>query len=60
MAGGEDGVDRRFSILGCGFLIVPSVQVIEVLRAKKQRYRGCFECDKKEFSALPIQIQYIV
>ena len=54
MAGGEDGVDRRFSILGCGFLIVPSVQVIEVLRAKKQRYRGCFECDKKEFSALPI------
>jgi hypothetical protein len=46
VAGGEDGVDRRFSILDCGFLIVPRVQVIEVLHAKKQRYRGCFECNK--------------
>jgi hypothetical protein len=46
VAGGEDGVKRGFSILDFGFLIVPRVQVIEVLRAKKQRYRGCFECDK--------------
>ena len=48
MAGGEDGVDRRFSILDCGFLIVPEVQAIEVFGAKKQGYWGCFERDKKE------------
>ena len=29
MAGGEDGVDRRFSILDCGFLIIPEVQAID-------------------------------
>jgi hypothetical protein len=29
-----------------GFLIIPGVQVIEVLGAKKQRYWGCFESDK--------------
>ena len=28
------------------FLIIPGVQVIEVLGAKKQRYWGCFESDK--------------
>ena len=46
MAGGEDGVKRGFSILDCGFLIVPGVQVIGVLDAKKQGYWGCFESDK--------------
>jgi hypothetical protein len=46
VAGGKDGVKRGFSILDFGFLIVPRVQIIEVLRAKKQRYRGCFGCDK--------------
>lgn len=46
MAGGEDGVKRGFSILGFGFLNVPSVQVIEVLGTKKQGYGGCFESYK--------------
>jgi hypothetical protein len=35
VAGGEDGVKRGFSIIDFGFLIVPRVQVIEALRAKK-------------------------
>ena len=61
MAGGKDGVRRGFSILDCGFfpavaghahawilgfLIIPGVQVIEILGAKKKRYWGCFESDK--------------
>ena len=46
MAGGKDGVKRGFSILDFGFLIVPRVQVTEVLRAKKQPYWGCLDLDK--------------
>ena len=46
MAGGEDGVKRGFSVLDCGFLIVPRGQIIEVLGSKKQGYWGCFESDK--------------
>ena len=46
VAGGEDGVKRGFSILDCGFLIVPRGQIIEVLGSKKQGYWGCFESDK--------------
>jgi hypothetical protein len=46
VAGGKDGVKRGFSILDFGFLIVPRAQAIEVLSAIKQRYWGCFECDK--------------
>jgi len=61
VAGGKVGLKRGFSILDCGFfpavaghahawildfLIIPGVQVIEVLGAKKQRYWGCFESDK--------------
>jgi hypothetical protein len=45
VAGGKDGVKRGFSILDFGFLIVPRVQVIEALRAKKQSYWGCFDLD---------------
>ncbi len=61
VAGGKDGVNRGFLIPDFGFfpavaghahawildfLIIPGVQVIEVLGVKKQRYWGCFESDK--------------
>jgi hypothetical protein len=46
VAGGEDGVKRGFSILDWPTSVSPKVLAFEVSGSKKQRYRGCFECDK--------------